>query len=376
MRHACLGLATVAAALFCAAPLSAQQPSDPDRFAGFPPIGVHRPGERTLKTITSDGVTGLVRPKWTRAMGDLGAWPTMFRFKDGIYLEFQHTDGHRYKQFEATGKVLYYVSKDEGRSWTLVPNDFGETTGEFVVAGEKLFRYDFEPLTHSRVRTSTDAVHWSEAVDIYKPPFFFWGVMYDPASETFWAPPHAIPHKGVDPARQIHLVRSKDGIQWDYVSTVAPFNNCSESVLRFEPDRTMVVLVRRKYGSTASVMTAPPPYDAWTESTLPMIVEGEHFFEIGDQTFLASRASYQGENAEVNANPAIFDKRKSYSAIYHWTEDRQLAPWAVMDSMGDCSYPFLVETPTEILCAYYSQHEDGVCKVFLCGYDKAEFLAP
>jgi hypothetical protein len=45
-----------------------------------------------------------------------------------------------------------------------------------------------------------------------------------------------------------------------------------------------------------------------------------------------------------------------------------------MDSMGDCSYPFLVETPDEVLCAYYSQHEDEVCKVFLCGYDKAEFL--
>src|SRR5262249_7704346 len=39
-----------------------------------------------------------------------------------------------------------------------------------------------------------------------------------------------------------------------------------------------------------------------------------------------------------------------------------------------CSYPFLVETPTEVLCAYYSQHEDKVCKCFLAGFDKAEFL--
>lgn len=56
--------------------------------------------------------------------------------------------------------------------------------------------------------------------------------------------------------------------------------------------------------------------------------------------------------------------------VRDFTADRQLKPWAVVDS----SYPFLVETPTEILCAYYSQHEDGVCKPFVCGFDKCEFL--
>ena len=60
--------------------------------------------------------------------------------------------------------------------------------------------------------------------------------------------------------------------------------------------------------------------------------------------------------------------------IYKFTRDRRLVPWAVMDSMGDCSYPHLVETPTEILCAYYSQHEDKVCKVYLSAFDKREFL--
>jgi len=65
-----------------------------------------------------------------------------------------------------------------------------------------------------------------------------------------------------------------------------------------------------------------------------------------------------------------------FSIIYRYDRAaRDLEPWAVMDSMGDCSYPHLVETPTEVLCAYYSQHEDGMCKAFLCGYDKKAFLA-
>ena len=81
-----------------------------------------------------------------------------------------------------------------------------------------------------------------------------------------------------------------------------------------------------------------------------------------------------GDNVDVKNNPRIFDGRRSFAIIYRFTKERKLEPWAVMDSMGDCSYPFLVETPTEILCAYYSQHEDRVCKVFLCGFDKKEFL--
>ena len=47
-----------------------------------------------------------------------------------------------------------------------------------------------------------------------------------------------------------------------------------------------------------------------------------------------------------------------------------------MDSLGDCSYPHLIETPTEVLCTDYSQHENGLCKAFVCGYDKAAFLKP
>ncbi len=169
-------------------------------FAGFPEIGKHRPGERTLKVITSDAIIGLRRPKWTRAMSDLGGW-------------------------------------------------------------------------------------------------------------------------------------------------------------------------------TAMVATAKPPYSEWEMSDLPVIAEGHHFFELGGHTFLGSRANYSGDHAEVNDNPPIFDNRRSYTLIYDFTADRQLKPWAVVDSLGDCSYPFLVETPTEILCAYYSQHEDGVCKPFLYGFDEREFLA-
>jgi hypothetical protein len=359
-----------------AASLTGVARGDAKSFAGFPEIGKHRPGARTLKVITSDAITGLRRPKWTRAMNDLGGWTAMLRFREMILLIYPHVDGHRGKRLEGTGEMHALASRDHGKSWERLPNPPFEVAPELVVARDQLFAYDWnETEKQPRVRTSTDGVKWSDVKPIYKQPFYLWGVMYDPVSDEFWAPPHAIPSKAAVEGRQIHLIRSKDGVQWDYVSTVAPFNNSSESVLRFEKDRSMTVLIRRKYGKTVTVATAKPPYSDWQMSDLPLIAEGHHFFEIGGHTFLGSRANYSGEHAEVNANPPIFDNRRSYTLIYDFTADRQLKPWAVVDSLGDCSYPFLVETPTEILCAYYSQHEDGVCKPFLCGFDKREFLS-
>jgi hypothetical protein len=221
-----------------------------------------------------------------------------------------------------------------------------------------------------------DGETWSEPRDCYKAPFYFWGVMYDAESKMFWCPPHAIPHAGTSDERQIHLINSRDGVNWEFVSLVAPWNNASESTLRFEPDRTLTILIRRKYGKTSNVAAAKPPYLDWEITERPVIAEGEHFFEIGGQSFLGSRASYRGNDERVNANPNVFDNRKSYSTIYRWTADRQLVEWAVMDSLGDCSYPHLVETPTEVLCGYYSQHENGLCKAYLCGFEKQEFLKP
>jgi hypothetical protein len=106
---------------------------------------------------------------------------------------------------------------------------------------------------------------------------------------------------------------------------------------------------------------------------MPGIVEGHFFHTMGGRTFLTSRANYTGDHP-LARKIDIFDGRRSYAVVYRVLKDRQLQTWAVLDSMGDCSYPRLVETPTEILCAYYSQHQDGVCKPYLAAFDKTAFL--
>lgn len=368
----CVGLA-----MLYTTRLGAEVPSTAkDQFSGFPEIGKHRPGNRSREVINSDAVKNVVRPKWTRAMDDLGGWVGMFRMKKNIIFFYPHCDGHRGKKYEATGKVIRYLSKDEGKTWQRLPAS-DNVPDEVIVVGDTAYGYNFPGHIQTLVQTSPDGINWSEPKKVYKSPFWLYGVMYDKTSKQFWAAAHAI-NKAVKYTRQIHLVKSDDGFDWKHVSTVHYGQRESESILRFEEDRTMVILIRKKQasGSMCWVAVGKPPYKKWDITERPVIMEGEHFFDIGGQTFVGSRALYLGDDPRIKANEFLFNKgRRGFSIVYKWTLDRQLKPWAVMDSMGDCSYPQLVETPTEILCAYYSQHEDKVCKPYLCAFDKAEFLA-
>ena len=74
-------------------------------------------------------------------------------------------------------------------------------------------------------------------------------------------------------------------------------------------------------------------------------------------------------------NEELGESRLPYTMLYKVETDLSLTPWAVLDSLGDNSYPSVVVTDDEVLIAYYSQHEDRVDKVFLAAFDKDAFLA-
>ncbi len=372
-----------AAALWCAAlawfgPTSALAGD----FDGFPTIHTYEPGNKSFATITSDKITGLLRPEWTRAMGDVGAWPAMFTFEGNIYLEFESTNGHAGLNGSgsngATGELLRYRSADNGKTWTTLPTmPAGTTEGEYVGVGNTLYRYTFNMSTSTtQLQTSTDGVNFTAPQNVYQSPYWFWGVTYDDATHMFWAAPHAIEN---DDNRQVRLLNSTDGLNWNYVSTVhGPGDSESETALKRMDDGTMVALVRKKwYDRDAWLVTADGNYTDWTSTQTATHLSGEHFFEIGGETFVTSRA-YLDPNLSTPQlladSQSLGDPSLTYTMIYKFTDNYQLIPWAVVDSMGDSGYPFLVETPDSVLVAYYSQHEDSVSKVFLASFDKDAFL--
>ena len=130
--------------LLSAVLVSVGQASAEDRFAGFPEVNRFRPGKRSLEVITSDGVPGLVRPRWTRCISELGRNPKLFRFQDKIFVVFSHLDGHRNMRFEATGECRVLRSKDDGKTWeSLPPQPADQQDFEFVVKGDRIYRYEF-----------------------------------------------------------------------------------------------------------------------------------------------------------------------------------------------------------------------------------------
>jgi len=347
-----------------------------DRFAGFPKINQFRPGDRSFEVITSDGVPGLVRPVWTRCISELGRNPRLFRLNDKIFVAYSHLDGHRNKRFEATGECRVLMSPDDGRTWESLPAlPRVDVEFEFAVKGDTIYRYTFLDRKQTYVRTSKDGIKWSDATPVYKGPFWFWGVKYDKKTDAFWCAAHAIPGYGASKERQIHLITSRNGIDWKFVDQVVPYDNSSESILRFDDEGTMTIVIRRKYASIVNVAVGKPPYTDWSISSRPMIAEGQHFYDFGGKTFMTSRAVYQGKDERVLKNPHLYGSRRAYSLIYHMTPKREFVPWAIMDSMGDSSYACLLETREGVLCAYYSQHEDKVSKIFLSLYDRDQFLA-
>ena len=356
-------------------------------FDGFPPIGIESKRQRSTSVIASDPVKGLLRPKWCRPMADFGSSVTMFRFKGAIYFAHGAGDGHRGTKPGEEDKRFIYVSKDEGKTWTSTPQPRGARFGKYLrCLNGKLYDFWFEGENEKGftwVQTSGDGVKFSRKRKVYKPQYWLYEVIYDQESKMFWcAAQSTVSGKGADGQpipRDVHLIRSSNCLDWKHVSTLPAVNvNVSEAAMRFEPDRTIVVVVRRKWTDDfCSLAIAKPPYKQWEEANQRQVAEGHSFFECGGQTFMGSRAYYRGQIPELKESKTLRYVSKdgvAYTVIHKFTKDRKLVPWAVVDSMGDCSYPRFVETPTEVLVAYYSEHEDNICKPYLAAFDKAAFL--
>jgi hypothetical protein len=351
-------------------------------FDGFPQINVVQPGNRTFSTpLTSDYVQGPLRPKWTRAMTDVGGWPAMYEFKNDIYLEFDLVDGHRGANAPgATGQLVRLRSSDQGQTWERLDSSaFGTRLyGEYVVKGDTLYRYEWVTAEwRNWISTSTDGVNFTAPVSVYEPSFIMYDVTYHEPTNKFYATPHYLPTAGDEWNRQVRLIESDNGFDWQFRLPLHS-GSSSETALHVGDDGSMVAMVRQKWnGSDFMMVEGAPPYDHWISTPGNVELEGHQFFDVDGQLFIGSRAYLPAElvNAQNYAdNLALGQTRQPYTAIYRVEDDFSLTLWAVLDSLGDNSYPRIVATDDEVLVAYYSQHEDGVDKVFLSAFDKDVFL--
>jgi len=296
---------------------------------------------------------GLVGPLEVRAVvsdGKHNAFTAFVRWRDAYWLAFRKGGAHGSRD----GDLIVLRSVDT-KTWTealrldVLPDD---RDPQLLATDKRLFLYDVavegDKLT-SFVTYTDDGKSWSKPKPVYKPAYIFWKPKA--RGDGFYATAHVKSHDGG--AREVHLITSRDGIEWERVSKMRGGNWESETTIHFLTDTRIVAFLRQKHGSpAASLLFADAPFTEWEERPLA----GMHF---------AGHDSYTFDGVNILASRAFEQGRKNpYTMIYTFDKEANLTPYCRLPSGGDCSYPGIVRDGDEMLVSYYSSHE-GTASIYL-----------
>ncbi|WP_166820026.1 exo-alpha-sialidase [Thalassoroseus pseudoceratinae] len=152
--------------------------------------------------------------------------------------------------------------------------------------------------------------------------------------------------------RTLQLIRSRDGIHYDHVSTLA-VDFPSETTLQFLPDNTMLAMIRRGGNDPAGwIGQAKPPYTEWNFTPSNKRFGGPNLVQLPQSVWLAGSRGY-GKKATTELWQLDLDTS-------------QFDHLVTLPSSGDTSYPgFVVDEPNNRLwVSYYSSHE-GKAAIYL-----------
>jgi hypothetical protein len=280
------------------------------------------------------------------ANGRHNAFTALRRFKGELYLAFRAGDGHN----SATADVLVLKSKD-GKQWKQIHKfDVAkdDRDPQMVVTDQKLYLYS--PAMNGSALdtwliTTEDGEKWSEPVKIYQTQFILWKPIVHKG--VFYSTAHKKDDSSTGKGREVHFVKSADGIKWEKVSTIRAGNWESETTLYFDEKDHATAFLRQKYGKPgAQVLESDPPYTEWKsrDAGVPHL-SGHSVHTFNGVTYLLSRFPAGGG-------------RKFGSTMYTFA-DGKLARYCDMPSAGDCAYAEAVQDGDNMLVSYYSTHEDA-----------------
>lgn len=158
-----------------------------------------------------------------------------------------------------------------------------------------------------------------------------------------WGCVQQVPNQG---DRALQLVRSRDGIHFEHVTTL-DVTFPSETTLRFLEDNSMLAMTRRSGGDSLGwIGTARPPYKDWTFQPSNKRFGGPNLTQLPNGSWLAGSRGYGGKEATT--------------ALWKFDPDAaKFADLLTLPSGGDTSYPGFVidEENDRVLVSYYSSHE-------------------
>lgn len=144
--------------------------------------------------------------------------------------------------------------------------------------------------------------------------------------------------------RELHLLKSTDGIRYEHVSEL-PLEAPSETTLRFTADDTLFAMIRHGDGK-AYLGQSKPPYSDWKIYPANQQFGGPNFVQLPNGAWLAGSRNFS---------------QKPYTTSL-WTmnpKSGQFGELLTLPSGGDTSYPgFVIDRENnQILVSYYSGHD-------------------
>jgi hypothetical protein len=217
----------------------------------------------------------------------------------------------------------------------------------------------------SRVLFSDDGQTWTAPRPVLSEGEWLWrvtwhdGIAYGAAydAKTASSAPSG-------PEWPLTLYKSTDGLAWDLVKRMEVTGRPNETTLRFEPDGTMLALVRREGDDRMGhIGRAQPPYQAWTWQTTNHRFGGQNALRLPSGAWLVATRDYTAMKPGVPGG--------ARTMLAHLLPDGKLATLATFPSDGDTSYPATVLHEGKLWFSYYSSHE-GKTSIYLARLTLAE----
>lgn len=293
--------------------------------------------------------------------GEHNAFTDLVRFKERYYLAFRSCpDGH---MVHPTSSIIILVS-DDLQSWEQVHRfsvNLRDTRDpHFLVFKDRLFVYTGTwysgrttlPRSEYDLNKHLGYAAWTDDGSDWQSPIMLEGTFghYIWKANTFGGKAFLcgrrkhefdIRPRGEGPAVESAMLESDDGLIWR-TRTLFQEVNGDETAFQFEPDGSILAIVRRG-SSKAQLLRSKPPYTDWDRRDLDRYIGGPLLTRWGNRWVVGGRRSVSGRGPKTSMC---------------WLVGDNLHEFAELPSAGDNSYPgFLELSQTKAVMSWYSSHE-------------------
>ena len=295
---------------------------------------------------------------WHNAFTDLVCWRGMY------YICFRNSISHVGKD----GKVVVVAGSDL-KNWKRVAvpiNTIGDDRDPHMIATEErlyVFSGTWMIRKGEKINVGTvplldcwsfcsyteDGETWSDPVCLYGRNHWLWSPVL--IGDTFYCVSELGGGTVEDrDSWNVQLLRSKDALTWEFVSSILDHDRPNETAIRMKPDGTMQALIRAQSESAGSFIgESKAPYTDWEIIPIDTVIQSPEFVQVGDAVYVGGRSREQ--------DPDNSDRQVSRMSVWRMAE-RDVEHVITLPSGGDTSYPGMIaQEDGSILISYYSQHE-------------------